>query len=317
MPRIGNCLLILAVLAAAAVTLGLAADRPAPFALAIVRADGVVIPFATYDGRRWANPWPEPGMEREVPIGLTDVPKSWWGRLNRAPAWTLYPLRGDPRGLTLQRPFVVGTQCQTNIGLQTDYKSPIIPPPAAQPYPKDGVAITGDLRVERITVLNEKSPEWVEIANHIPVTVNDEESKLQFPLARTDRRKREVKLEVLVRAPWNEAGSTVFYFEGMKSYPVYKGTVKQPCDVRTYFSGWLVKRADGSTKTSAQAVLSNCEIRGVNFMLPLGMIRVDEKALWVVQWSGWGHEHYAVAEIGKDARPDYRVRTPGGDCPIM
>src|SRR4029078_10524782 len=55
---------------------------PAPTFLAVVRADGLVVPIAIYDGRTWWNRWPtgadDPDIQvLAVPPTLREVPASW------------------------------------------------------------------------------------------------------------------------------------------------------------------------------------------------------------------------------------------------
>ena len=50
-----------------------------PFAVGALRRDGVIIPFAVFNGKRWSVRWPAPSIELDVPINLRAVPSSWWG----------------------------------------------------------------------------------------------------------------------------------------------------------------------------------------------------------------------------------------------
>ncbi len=50
-------------------------------------------------------------------------------------------------------------------------------------------------------------------------------------------------------------------------------------------------------------------------MLPLGAVRVKDKALWAVQWSGWTHEHYSVLDVKDDDLIARVTAGGGGDCP--
>ena len=59
--------------------LPLAAPNAAPFLLALVRDDGVMLPIASHDRGRWRMPWPLPAKEADVPVRLEDCPLAWWG----------------------------------------------------------------------------------------------------------------------------------------------------------------------------------------------------------------------------------------------
>ena len=63
--------LVLAALATAAAPL--AAQRDPAFAVAMLRRDGVIIPFAVFDGRSWSTPWPAPTYGLEAPLTMAAV----------------------------------------------------------------------------------------------------------------------------------------------------------------------------------------------------------------------------------------------------
>ncbi len=51
---------------------------------AVVRGDGLLIPFATWTGERWGNTWPTPAKRLDVPVQLRDLPARWWGKTGPA-----------------------------------------------------------------------------------------------------------------------------------------------------------------------------------------------------------------------------------------
>src|SRR5207253_3038803 len=54
---------------------------PDMFTVGVLRRDGIVVPFAAYDGKQWRNRWLTPGADVDVPIDLRNVPSRWWGPL--------------------------------------------------------------------------------------------------------------------------------------------------------------------------------------------------------------------------------------------
>ena len=48
--------------------------------LGVLRADGILLPFASLDGDRWETQWPANADGLELPINLDAVPQRWWGR---------------------------------------------------------------------------------------------------------------------------------------------------------------------------------------------------------------------------------------------
>ena len=101
-------------LAAGAALVGLAvaalraADSAAgAFAVGVLRRDGVIVPFAAFDGKRWSNSWPGPALDLTVPVGLRAVPSSWWGPAKKAlDSWQalLLPSADAPRTLKVVQP---------------------------------------------------------------------------------------------------------------------------------------------------------------------------------------------------------------------
>src|SRR6185437_15202734 len=131
---------------AAVLALALAAAVPllgqgrAAFTLGVLRRDGVLIPFASYNGRSWAASWPGPNASVALPIGLSDIPKAWWGAAGPGAPWTAWPLENPPRPLGLVRPEQLQVFCGTEVGLKTNYAGGAFDP--RQPtVPADGLAI--------------------------------------------------------------------------------------------------------------------------------------------------------------------------------
>ena len=102
-------------------TVSLAADAPS-FTVGALRRDGVVIPFAAYDGKRWVSRWPPPSRDESVPINLNSVPGRWWGPAGARESWQAW-IVGEPREvppLKVVQPDVVDVHCTRQIGLRTD-----------------------------------------------------------------------------------------------------------------------------------------------------------------------------------------------------
>jgi hypothetical protein len=110
-----------------------AAESPqAAFTLGVLRRDALVVPFATYDGKRWENHWPEPSQGVDVPINLGSVPRRWWGQGGPLDAWQIWTEAALPRLVHVRQPDWLQTHCQKQVGLRTDYQpsecgSPTVP----------------------------------------------------------------------------------------------------------------------------------------------------------------------------------------------
>jgi hypothetical protein len=305
-----------------------------PFTLAVVRRDAIAIPFATYDGKRWKTAWPVPAQKLTIPISLTDIPKAWWSGRDPVARWTMWTPDGKSQPIDTLAPAWVPAHCQQTLGLRTSYKATVLaPPPHIQPYPKDGLAVSGTTPIERIEVID---PAATPIASEIARTVADDvgsDETLQVnrfmrdgggwthPYREEERKTISLQVEALYRVRRGHGDLDVYYFEGVKRYLARDaqpaaGSAERPCDLVTFVSGWFARSPGGLEPIEPLELnvrVTSCDYGSSSFMLPLGVVRVVGKPLWVVQFSGWTQERYAVIEVH-----DTRVTTPwwtsGGHC---
>jgi hypothetical protein len=295
------------------------------FTLAVLRRDGIVIPFATYSGRYWFNYWPTPALQVDVPLSLDFVPKGDWPDKKPVLTWTAWPTSGGSRVINVLKPAWIPAHCMMNVGLQTDYKPrEPAPPLEVQPYPKDGLATDGDVRIEPVEILNEKSPDWKTVIAEVSAAVTKEETKGVRALEQYDWRHPDtlsaraatpLNLDVLCRTPGAAAGSRVYYFEGSKRYrnPDPKLRVGgKSCDIITFARGWLLQPATGEPTRDVKVNLTDCRMEGIVYTLPLGAFRIKKDLFWAVQVSGWLYERYDVLELTDKVKS--RRETPGGWC---
>src|SRR5437763_6912710 len=134
----------LGILAVTALAIAAApAPREAPFAIGVLRRDGILLPFAAFTGREWRTAWPGTGADVALPISLADVPPKWWGDQGPDASWTAWII-GEasltPRSLALRKPAQVRIFCGERLGIDTDYRGG--PVDAREPtVSKHGLAI--------------------------------------------------------------------------------------------------------------------------------------------------------------------------------
>lgn len=292
-----------------------------PFLLAALRRDGIVSPFAAFDGKAWDHPWPSDLRWLELPIGLESVPGKWWGKSGRVEQMTAW-VDGVNRGpIRLSRPTITRLMCASRLGLMSDYRSAQPPPPpAVQPFPKDGLAVSGNQAVEPIEMLAPASPAWARegdlLAN--PVNRAEEDAIKLFtdwdhPVSRTNRRKVAVEIEAMYGAAMDEPGWTAFYVEAVKRYA--PGFRDDDCGLITSVSGWVMTGPDGKRTTKLTARVTYCDRRGAAYMLPLGLIKARGRSYWAYQLSGYGREGYAVVRPTPKAI-EQEVQYSAGTCPF-
>jgi hypothetical protein len=272
----------------------------APFTVAVLRRDGIVSPFAVFDGRQWTTPWPSDLRSVELPIDMAAIPPKWWGKpglVSEMNAW----VDGVNRGrIHVERSTVLPLMCEPRMALVSDYRSREAPAPSPEPpFPKDGLAISGTQPVGRIEILSKESPEWTPTATFLSAEFDDAENDAidaftawKHPVPKAARRKMPVELEALYRAPMDTPGWMAYYVEAVKRYP--PGPDDDECGLVTSASGWMAVGSDGKRSATLNAQVTYCDRRDVSYMLPLGLLTVSEKTYWAFQLSGYGREGYMI-----------------------
>jgi hypothetical protein len=305
--------------------------RPMPdrrFTLAVMRRDGIMVPFASYDNGHWYNRWPLPSEDREVPLSLSAVPADWWGIEGATSTWTLWTADGKARQVQATAPLAYDAHCLVNVGLRTDYRSLAPAPPLEQHhYPKDGIAVTGSVTIEPVVVSQADDSMWKSLEEVLRPNINWAEANLLRGLPPTDVRfgfnssgvpnARQVapKVEVLVAATGLKPDTLTVYFEATKRYEPTDKSAARPCGAVTFASGWVHRNpaGQGFLDNNLQSRLTDCTQWNVDFGTPLGVIRIAGKPFWIMQVARWGGEAYQIVEIG-DNRTTVVLTTPGGWC---
>jgi hypothetical protein len=308
-------------------------DGRVSFTIGVLRRDGIVIPFASYDGNKWTNRWPAE-QATDIPIGLNDIPKDWWTDREPRTEWTAWPTSGGNQPIKVSAPVAFKVHCTRRVALGSDFVSPEpLPPPDFQPYPKAGFATAGPVvgNIERIELVPPASGDARALADRVKAEVASAETKKvrawsqawSHPAGEKERATVPLALEVMARTPGLLANSTVTYFEGVKKYPgfiqvpqnVPRGSgaagLAQSCEYLTFTGGWIITGPRQGTTIGAE--LSNCNREGLVYALPLGAVRTGGRLFWIVQASSWDFERYDIVEI-RQADVKTVLSVPGGSC---
>jgi hypothetical protein len=303
-----------AAVAAAVAALFAAESRPEPFAVGVMRRDGVVVPLAAFDGKRWSVNWPAPGLELQIPITIASVPKSWWGPTKTLADWQIWTTAGAPRVAHVTQPDWIQTHCLHQVALRTDYRSELpAPREGEQPYPKDGLAVSPPMPVEWVERVAIDSPEAQALVTVVADAFNEAEeetaSRFNHPVKRPLRESGKIDLEAIYAYG---SAPRIYYVEAGRGYQREKGT-ELGCAL-AFGTGWFARDAAGKLRKLDVAVdLLPCNRYGATYMLPLGVMRLDDRTFWIVQYSGWDHERFVIADVKKD-RVNAAVIKAGGGC---
>jgi hypothetical protein len=289
------------------------------FGLGVLRRDGILIPFAAYNGRAWTADWP--GLDStELPISLDSVPRRWWGAPGPAASWTAWLLDGSKRPLVLKKPAHLRVFCTTHLGVQTDYEAtefdlrdPTIP--------KDGLAIAGSAELLPITPISLHSQDARKIVEAITDDFNKEEKAAaarfiawSHPFDEPIRKTYPIELEAFYRSRESSPSGTwvTNYVEAVRRFPARPSD--RECGLITFVRGWVLEREGKDPVIDIGARITYCDRADVSFMQPFGRLVIDREPYWVYQMSSWRDELYGVSRV----KPD-EVRAvmavAGGGCP--
>jgi hypothetical protein len=298
----------------------LADERPEPFTIGVLRRDGVISPFATFDGKEWTSPWPADLRSVDIPISLDGVPRKWWGKTGPLQRMTLW-IGGERRGeVALERPAAVRIMCSPRLGFRSDYVSRIpAPEPGEQSYPKDGLVVSGATAVDPISQVPPSSPEWAASEALLPEPFDGAEKRAisaftdwEHPLERSERPKVRVRLEALYKAPMDAPGWMAYRFQAEKHYA--PSPADGNCGLISSASGWIVAGPNGKHWTQLLVRITYCDRMDDVFTLPLGVVRTGGRSYWVYQLSGYDREGYVISRPTPKA-VDTPVQYPAGSCP--
>jgi hypothetical protein len=303
-----RCVVLAAVVACVA-----ASEAPRGFAVAVLRRDGMLIPFATFDGKRWRNSWPPPQLELTVPVNLDSIPSRWWGSPGPRPTWQAF-VGAETSPLRVVQPDWIDVQCMRSITLRTDYRRAAAAPPAiVQPYPKDGIAVSPPQAIEPIEILPVDGMEAQDLAPALLDAFNRSERITEGRYGHpVPARKREGVAPTLEAAYAFGDAPRAYYVEAVRPYRLL-GQSAGECAAVGVGTGWFVRDRESIRPLVMTVDLLDCERRSASYMLPFGAMRIDMRLFWLAQFSGWDHERYVVVEI-TPKRAEAVVSTWGGGC---
>jgi len=293
--------------------------NPSPLTLGVLRRDGLLAPFASYDGDDWSAPWPEPGQASALPISLDAIPRKWWGAAGRDVPWTAWLTGGTTRPLKLVSPVVIPVFCSTRLAIKTDYRGGAFE--RLEPtVPKDGLAIGGTASLLPIETVPRDSADARDALRLITDDFNKEEklaalrfTRWKHPVPEGARREVPIEIEAFYRTSdkTHRGAWTTKYVEAVRKFP--PGPKDQGCGLITYARAWIHQQAGGKPRVDLGARVTYCDRADVSFMLPFGRLLLRDDVYWVYQTSSWRDELYTVAHVTpKEVRPV--VTVSGGLC---
>ena len=305
--------------AALAATAAWAAER-GKFTLAALRRDGVMIPFASFDGRNWSLHWPDSDAVVPLPISRDDIPKKWWGPQGPDAPWSAWLSGGETRPLTLGKPVHAKVFCSGRPAIATDYRGG--PIDMREPtVAKDGLAIAGDAKLQEIIRVSLFAAEARRVVDVITAEFNLQEklaaehfTTWSHPFWTEERKRYPIELEAFYRTSdtTSRGAWKTTYVEAVRRFP--PRPADEGCGLITFVRGWITEQEGKKPIINVGARVTYCDRAEVAFMLPFGRMLLDNDVYWIYQMSSWRSEVYTVARVRADGvRPVVVVQ--GGSCP--
>ncbi len=288
--------------------------------IAVLRRDGFLRPFASFDDGEWSVSWPDTSNIAALPIGLGDIPKKWWGAAGPGAPWTAWLPGGVQRPLKLIAPMSIPVFCSRQLAITTDYRGDGFE--FGQPtVPKDGIAIAGGASVLPIESVDPGSPDARDMVRTITEEFNKEEknasrrfTRWTHPFPDKARREFPIEIEAFYRSSESTARGawTTMYVEAVRKFPPGPEDTST-CGLITYARAWVRQQAGGKPDIDLGARVTYCDRANVAFMFPFGRLMLRDEVYWVYQTSSWRDELYTVARVRpKETRPV--VTVSGGMC---
>lgn len=297
------------------------APNQRPTRVAVVRADGTIVPFAQHKNARWASIWS--GVETKghpLPLTMADVDGDWWGDGGPALEWWLWQKPGVATRLDVAGVRAVATPCSVEAGLATNFRGEgALPPAEIAPYPKAGFATTAPVDFEAIVPLPRESAAWRSVKDAVARHFDGQERSALVEMAwahPTPSRERRMA-PIDLQSVWHVPGGRFYYFEAMRRYPERKTPAgERPCDLVTYAAGFVWNDGKGQLlPRMVNALVSYCHLERAVFMWPLGSIRDGARRYWILQSAGWTGEAYGIVELDyQGGRIPQQMWHRAGEC---
>lgn len=278
-----------------------------PFTIGIVQANGHLIPFARFDGKTWSNSWPGPGETRDVMIhSFGEIPLAWTGGAPLPRPWRLWLPTGTSHDLRVSDAAYADSLCSQNWVLMTDFPRQASGCRNCCPVPTIGIALSTDRAVRSFaragmdaipaslveSVFNET--ETREIARRVAESKSDGPHVYGVP---ADERVRHAT-PIMFNAIWRSTVDELYYVEGTRRH----AELNRPCPSVTAFSGWFwIRQPEERPASMARAQLVDCDLKGAEFITPLGLVEAGGWLQAVVEVRGWESQEHAILRLTRGA----------------
>lgn len=292
--------------------------------VAVLRSDGVVVPFAAYWQGFWLTPWPAPEGDSPDSNSVANLSEAWFTRDEKfttdwyAGGWS----RRAAVRLRAARLVEVDNHCQKNWGLQTNYRGTKHKP--NEHHRNVGLALSErreivapaklDAGAKNLNVVRSQMLRHFEEAEEDWLARPDMASRAKSFPARAERVRRAPVVVSLYRVELG-GGRRLYYFEAERRYPKPRGAPDANCEHVSALNGMLLQTNRGAPRlVEHQFWLSDCDGKESGRGVPLGLIRDNRREFLIMQEHGYEDENYAIMELLSGGTLRRLRRIGGGGC---
>ncbi|MGE3276627.1 MAG: hypothetical protein AB7O67_16055 [Vicinamibacterales bacterium] len=274
-----------------------ASQASLPFTLGIAGSADAIVPFATWDGQRWKNSWPEPVDDARPPLSFEDIPAEWWGAADRSETWEL--LTSDGRRLGTRITGAVGANigsgCANTPGLTTSV-------PDGTYALQEGLATSRPGLLEPVRTLAPGGADWRSIASRLEAVfaLNEPPVRLELGTAPGPDPQAPLAPPVLEAAfVSTDAGAEIAYAEASRRH----------ASADTLIGTWLWRASPASAfqVVGVRSGLHWPDGKGMASLRPLGLVRVGEHRFWAGVYRSYAYAAPAVLEVGQSGVREWLV----------
>jgi len=305
------------------VTTALAAPSEQSFVVGLLRPDGLIIPFAYFNGTDFTNPWQKPrDYGPTAPNTITDLDVPWFSGLT-APtdSWFVWYPEGGKRLIT-KKAMKINSHCEEVWGLPTGEVKRKFPEHVYEPT-KTGLVTNKKIDVSPFSDISKSGAESQLILKVLrPFFDKGEEEALkktgidayyENELRRSKGVVKSTGLQIMssqrARLPAKES---ILFVEVTKKYPKASDSKDRECELISYQKSWLLD-AQKSTLLSSEFEVTDCDMTNVSTGKAIGLIRIKDMVYIVHMNIGYESESYSIFRL-ESGRLKQVLETFGGGC---
>jgi hypothetical protein len=289
-----------------------AAGKIEPLWAGMLRTDGIMIPFAQFDGKTWSKCWVAPKRHWQVEMKtLNDIPADWLGKASYFPAkWFISGVDNKDIELTALNAVYTKNHCIEMHGITLDSKK--IRRTECDVCGVQNIAFNRDVDISTPILFDQDSKIAGEILEYLKLVYSDKSGKVQ---GKEDSQSEvyKNKKKVIEHMPFSKS-------EIEKKKWTHFHLVEVVKDVYYLTAGWLNPQSDPE---DPEMLGMNCWLRktGNRFeILTKTVNKADEEVFNISEWnfyaekiltikktkyiiaaiSGYEDERYVVFKIDKD-----------------